>query len=246
VLLVSGVLAVGGILLPSFQEQQSKGDTRITRVVVNDGHPIVLGPSDSASFSFSITAEDSSGITSVDAVGLWGSNYAVLKSTPTTCRATSATESVCTGTSSVDVPKKQIFDNMAGLWYVQATAHARDGDQREEDKAGTFSIEKAGQLTSFGSPQTAAKGQEITINGLLQKPDWWAQSWVPNPYQKLTLQFCATGCRTPATVARVSSDGQGLLTAQVKVVGTGTYTWVYPGSYWAAPTQSSAVQVTVP
>ena len=244
-LLVSGVLAVGGILLPSIQEQQSTGDTRITGVVVNGGHPVVLGPSDSAAFSFSVTAEDNSGISSVDSVGLWGSNYAVRPASPTQCTAKSATVSVCTGTASVDVAKKQIFDNMAGVWYLQATAHGRDGDRRQEEKAGTFSVLKAGQLANFGSPQTATKGELITINGALQQPDWRSQTWVPNPGQKVTLEFCAKGCRTPKAVAQVSSDGQGQLTAEVRATGTGTYSWVYPGTYWAAPVQSSPAQVTV-
>jgi hypothetical protein len=244
-LLVSGVLAVGGVLLPSIQQHESQGDTRILGVVVNGGRPIVLGPAGSAAFSFSVTAEDDSGIRSVDKVGLWGSNYGVLTSTPTQCVARSKTVSVCTGTSSVDVTRKQVFDDMAGDWFVQATANGNDGDRRTETSAGKFSILKAGQLTSFGSPPSATRGSEITVKGQLDRPDWRSLSWEPSPRQEVRLEFCAKGCRIPVTAATVRTDAQGMLSATVRVSGTGTYTWVYPGTYWADSAESYPAQVTV-
>ena len=244
-LLVSGALAVAGVLVPSLAIKQSHGDTRITGVMVNGGRPIVLGPTGKVDFGFSITAEDDSGISSVDGVGLWGSNYGALRSSAVHCTAKSSTVSVCTGTSSVDVAQQQIFDNMAGTWYVQATAHGRDGDRSTETKAGSFSILKAGRLSSFGSPQTAAEGETISISGLLERPEWKTQEWVPSPDQQIRLEFCARGCTTPETVATVTSDSEGQFTAKVRADRTGTYTWSYPGKDWAQAVSSYAVQVTM-
>ncbi|MFC1403816.1 MULTISPECIES: hypothetical protein [Streptacidiphilus] len=244
-LLVSGALAVAGVLVPSLAIKQSHGDTRITGVVVNGGQPIVLGPTGRVDFGFSITAEDNSGISSVDGVGLWGSDYGALRSSAIHCTARSATVSVCTGTSSVDIAAQQIFDSMAGTWYVQATAHGRDGDRRTETKAGSFAILKAGRLSSFGAPQTAAPGATISISGLLERPEWKTQQWVPSPDQPVRLEFCAKGCTAPETVATVSSDSEGQFTAKVRVDRTGTYTWSYPGKDWAEPVSSYGVQVTV-
>lgn len=244
-LLVSGALAVAGVLVPSLAIKQSHGNTRITGVVVNGGKPVVLGPTGKVAFGFSITAEDTSGISSVDGVGLWGSAYGALRSSAIHCTAKSSTVSVCTGTSSVDLAEQQIFDNMAGTWYVQATAHGRDGGQRTETKAGTFSILKAGRLTSFGSPQTAVPGATISISGLLERPDWKTQQWVPSPDQQIRLEFCATGCTSPETVATVTSDSQGQFTAKVRADRTGTYTWSCPGKDWAEPVDSYGVQVTL-
>ena len=246
VLLVSGVLAVCGILLPSIQKTSSHGATKILKVVVNGGHPIVLGgATDSAAFTFSITAEDPSGIKSVDQIGLWGSNYGILTPSKAVCTATSKTESVCTGTSSVDASKRQIFDDMAGHWFLQATVHANDGDAREEDKAGRFSIIKFGYASLYGVLPTAAKGEAFTVGGQLQKADWKSGQLVPNPGQKVDLQFCATGCKKPVTVAVVKSDPEGELAATVHAETTGTYLWAYPGAYWAAPAASFPEQVTV-
>lgn len=244
-LLVSGALAVAGVLVPSLAIKQSHGDTKITGVVVNGGKPIVLGPTGKVDFGFSITAEDDSGISSVDGVGLWGSDYGALRSSAIHCTAKSATVSVCTGTSSVDIAAQQIFDSMAGTWYVQATAHGRDGDRRTETKAGSFSILKAGRLTSFGSPQTAAPGETISISGLLERPQWKTQQWVPSPDQQIRLDFCARGCTTPETVATVTSDSEGQFTAKVRAERTGTYTWSYPGKDWAQAVSSYAVQVAM-
>ena len=245
-LLVSGVLAVCGILLPSIQKQSSHGDTRILKVVVNGGHPIVLGASGSAEFSFSITAEDNSGIKSVDGVGIWGSNYGILVPSATTCHATSKTVSVCTGTSSVSVPKRQIFDNMAGHWTIRATAKANDGDERTEDRAGQFQILKQARVTAFGGPtETLPAGQDFVINGYLEKPDWDNQTMVPNTWQAVELLFCADGCTRPVWVTTVRSDSGGNLEATVKAEKTGTYTWVYRGAYWSAPATSFPTQVAV-
>ena len=244
-LLVSGVLAVGGILLPSIQQQASHGDTRIVKVVVNGGHPIVLGPSGTSPISFSITAEDKSGIASVDGIGLWSANYGILVPSKATCTALSATESVCTGTSSVSVPKRQIFDDMAGSWYVQATAHAKDGDKRTEDKAGRFKILKQVTATIFGVTAPVAKGQPFTVSGQVLKPDWRSQQLVANPGQKVRLEFCADGCAKPTVVTTAKSDSAGDLAATVRAGQTGTYTWVLPTTFWSAEATSQPVQVEV-
>jgi hypothetical protein len=244
-LLVSGVLAVGGILLPSIQQQASHGDTRIVKVVVNGGRPIVLGPSGTSPISFSITAEDKSGIRSVDGIGLWAANYGILVPSKATCTAVSHTESVCTGTSSVSVPKHQIFDNMAGSWYVQATAHANDGDKRTEDKAGRFKILKQVTATIFGVTAPVAKGQPFTVAGQVLKPDWRSQQLVANPGERIRLEFCAGTCAKPTVVATAKSDSAGDLTATVRAGETGTYTWVAPATFWSAEATSQPVQVEV-
>ena len=244
-LLLSGALAVGVLVIPSIQRHESSGDARILGVSVNGDNPVVLGPTGSSVISFSITAEDDSGIASVDGVGLWGPNISVLPGGPTHCVAKTATISVCTGSSSVDITKKQIFDDMAGQWYVQATAHAHDGDALTKQKAGSFSIKKEGQLTEYGAPHTAPKGALIGIGGQLKKPDWDSGVWVPNPDQKVSVQFCAKDCVKPTVVAETTTDANGTIAVTVRTTVTGDYTLVYAGTYWAEGVQSMSPQVTV-
>jgi hypothetical protein len=244
-LLVSGVLAVGGILLPSIQQQSSHGDTKILKVVVNGGRPIVLGAAGSSPITFSITAEDDSGIRSVDGIGLWSDNYGVLVPSKAVCTATSKTVSVCTGTSSVSVPEHQIFDNMAGHWYVQATAHANDGDKREEDKAGKFSILKQQTATIFGVTAPVAEGEPFTVSGQVLKPDWRTQQMVANPGARVRLEFCADDCAKPVVVATARSNSAGDLAVTVRATRSGTYTWVSPATFWAFAASSTPVQVMV-
>ncbi|MFC1416865.1 hypothetical protein [Streptacidiphilus cavernicola] len=244
-LLASGALAVGGLLLPGIQRHESSGDARFLGVSVNGDNPVVLGPDGSSDISFSITAEDGSGVASVDRVGLWGPNQAVLPASATHCTAKTAKISVCTGTSSVDVSKKQIFDDMAGQWYVQATVHGRNGDERTVQKAGRFSIKKDGQLTEFGTPHTAEKGSQFTIGGQLKRPDWDHGTWVVSPFQEVLVEFCAKGCTTETRVAAGYTDANGLITATVRATETGIYTLTYQGKFWAEPVQSTPAQVTV-
>ena len=246
VLLVSGVLAVGGILLPSIQQQGSHGDTKIVKVVVNGGHPIVLDASGSAPISFSITAEDDSGIKSVDDIGLWTANYGVLTPSRTVCTAVSKTESVCTGTSSVSVPDRQIYDNMAGSWFVQATANANDGDKRTEDKAGRFKILKQVTATLYGMTAPVAKNEPFTISGQVLKPDWRTQQQVANPGAKMLLELCTDpDCTKSTVVAKAKANGSGDVAATIRAGQTGTYMWVSPATFWSAAAASQQVQVEV-
>ncbi|WP_370064599.1 hypothetical protein [Streptacidiphilus sp. MAP5-3] len=244
-LVVSGVLAVGGIVLPSIGQKQTSGDTRIVSVEVNGGKPVVLGPTDRTSFTFAVTAKDKSGIKSVDKIGIWGGNYGVLRPSSTTCVAKSKEVSVCTGTVSVDITKQQLFDDMAGQWHVEATANANDGDHFESDTAGDFFIRKSASAVITGVPPTATTGQPIDIEGQLQQPDWQTQLWVPNTGQPVLLCFKPQGGSTWQTVKTTTTDSQGYMSASVKVTGTGTYAWVYQGKYWSEPVTTSPVQVTV-
>ena len=246
VLLVSGVLAVGGILLPSIQQQASHGDTKILKVVVNDGQPIVLDASGSSAISFSITAEDNSGIKSVDSIGLWSANYGVLTPSKAVCTATSKTVSVCTGTSSVSVPNRQIYDNMAGSWYVQATANANDGDKRTENKAGRFKILKQVTATLYGMTAPVAKNEPFTISGQVLKPDWKTQQQVANPGAKMLLELCSDpDCTKSTVVAKAKSNASGDVAATIRAAQTGTYMWVSPATFWSAAATSQQVQVEV-
>ncbi|WP_157597224.1 hypothetical protein [Streptacidiphilus rugosus] len=244
-LLVSGVLAVGGIVLPSIGQRQSSGDTRILSVEVNGGKPVVLGPTDRTTFDFAVTAEDKSGIRSVDHVGIWGSNYGVLRPTATTCQAKSKQISVCRGTATVDVSRRQVFDDMAGRWHVQATANANDGDRFESDTAGTFSIQKAAAAVISGVLPIARPGQAMQIEGQLTKPDWGSRLWVYNPGAVVQLLFRPANGSPWQRVATTRTDSHGSMSAEVKASGTGTYAWYYGGAFWSAPTMSQAAQVNV-
>ena len=245
-LLASGALAVGALVLPSIQQHESSGDARILGVSVNGDNPIVLGPTGSSEIDFSVTAEDDSGISSVDGIGLWGPSLGVLPAGPTHCTARTARISVCTGTASVDVAERQIFDDMAGVWHVQVTVHAHDGDQLTKEDAGTFSIKKDGQLTEYGAPHTAPKGSLITIGGQPKQPDWNSRTWLPSPNKKIVVQFCARDCTgTAVEVAVATTDANGMVSAIVRTSVTGVYTLVFPGSKWAESVQSTPAQVTV-
>ncbi len=244
-LLASGALAVGALVLPSIQEHASHGNVRILGVSVNEGNPVVLGPKGSSDIFFSITAEDDSGIRSVDQVGLWGPDISVLPASSTHCVAQSAKISVCSGTASVDVAKKQIFDDNAGQWYVQATVHAHDGDELTEDKAGKFSIKKDGQLIEYGALNTARKGSMITIGGQFKQPQWDTGTWQPSAKQRITVQFCAKPCTHATTIATEVTDAYGMIAAKVRATVTGQYTLIYAGKFWAEPVQSNPAQVIV-
>jgi uncharacterized membrane protein len=245
ILLMSGAVAVAGVLVPSIQTRKVVGDTRITGVVVNGGQPIVLGPSAQAAITFSVTASDPSGIRSVHPVGLWGPNYGVLKASATRCAARSRTTSVCTGSASVSSAGRELFNDNAGWWHVQAQANAENGDHIEVDDAGTFAVQHQTETVITGVPATARRGTEITVGGQLDAADWQTHQFTGASGQVLELRFRPAGSSAYQTVVQVANASDGSVQATVRVTQTGTYAWFFTGTRLAAPSQSTDAQVAV-
>jgi len=59
---LSGALALSALAVPAAHADAGDGDTQVTKVVVNDGKPVVVGATGSKTFTLSITASDNSGI----------------------------------------------------------------------------------------------------------------------------------------------------------------------------------------
>jgi hypothetical protein len=245
ILLLSGAVAVAAVLVPSIQMKKVAGDTRITGVAVNAGQPVVLGPADSALIDFSVTARDGSGIRSVHPVGVWGPNYGVLKASSMHCAARSATTAVCAGSATVSSAGRQLFNDNAGAWYIQAQANGNSGGHIEVDQAGTFSLLHETQTVITGVPATAARGTLITVDGQLDQADWQTHQFAGAPGQVLQLRFRPAGGAGYQTVATVADAPDGSVQAKVRVGQTGTYAWFFTGTRLAAPSQSPEAQVTV-
>ena len=244
-LAVLGALATAGIALPSIATSPSHGNTRITSVVVNNGRTVVLNVDQATAFPVSITATDDSGITSIDPIGVWGPKYGILKVTGVTCEKLSALTSLCTGTAIVDTARHQVWNDEAGTWYVDAQAHANDGDDIRDGNLGGFSVKRTGRLQSYQVPAKADTGATGTIGGWLSRAWWDTGEYHGSPGDEVHLMFRADRSSTWETVATRVTNGLGQVDATVRFTRSGWYQWFFPGSKWTGGARSTPRHVDV-
>ncbi|MFJ8042777.1 hypothetical protein ACIRBX_20025 [Kitasatospora sp. NPDC096147] len=238
-------LAAGAVLLaPKVGTVGSRGDTTVTSISVNEGRPLVLGPSDGAVVPLELTARDGSGIASVGPIGVWGPRYGVLGVSPLDCSA-AGPETGCRGTVTVRPREREIFDDEAGTWFVDLKVRARDGDRYVNQTAAGFSIKQATRLTLAGVPGTAPLGGELKVTGRLERASWEDHAYHPYPDGLAFLQFRADWSRTWVTVAESYARPDGSVAATVPAAESGAFQWYYPGDRWVGDSLSPVVPVAV-
>ncbi|MBL1083608.1 hypothetical protein JK359_16800 [Streptomyces actinomycinicus] len=92
--------------------------------------------------------------------------------TGTKCVKKSATTSVCTATMTIapqwlpgSLPED--VNHTAGIWQVNATDKANDGDYWIADDIAEFKMMRASKLITDASAEPVAKGAHLTVSGKL-------------------------------------------------------------------------------
>jgi hypothetical protein len=147
---LAGVLVLGGVAATTFAlvGTADAADAPAKPVIgKSSASSLVLGTSGTKTFTFSTTATDDSGIKSVKVLA-WpksadfvpnAADMAAVESA--TCKASSATTSVCTYSTPVD-EKKDAAGTPTGTWYVAVLVTAKDHDTAFSAKASTFTVER--------------------------------------------------------------------------------------------------------
>ncbi|HEX6075454.1 MAG TPA: hypothetical protein VFZ32_09355 [Micromonosporaceae bacterium] len=224
---------------------EAAGDTTITGVTVNGGTNVVLGTTATKTFTVSVTATDDSGVRAADfylygpAAGFTGPGGAI------TCTASSATQSRCTGSFTVD-PRVDLYDNdQAGTWYVAAQVEANDGDFVTSEQAGTFKLQRYSKLTANASPEPVAKGATVTVTGKLTRANWETRNYTGYSSQSVRLQFRLAGGSTYSDVKTVTSSTTGGLSTTTTASVDGCWRWYFAGTTTTPPVTSAGDCVDV-
>lgn len=229
---LAGLLACGVLAAPA--DAITQGDTKITKVVINKGHNFAVGANTVKKFGIVVAATDDSGIATLTAVPqvLSTGVRALTQVGAPYCEDTSATRRACTFTYSVDTRPSagQVDDTMAGLWTVEVSAVARDGDFALNGDAGRFRVKRAARLTINATPEPAKKGSTIKVAGKLTRASWTKGAYIGYTGRTVRLQYKKAGTTTFTTVRTVTSTSGGAVTANVKATATGTFRWVFGGT----------------
>ncbi|MEW2525790.1 calcium-binding protein [Streptomyces sp. NPDC047071] len=249
---VSGALALSALLAPAAHaatpdvplKDTQKGDTKITKAVVNGGKDIVVGTTAKKKFTIAVTATDAKGIEGGGGLLWHGRKFdpqhisgVLAPVADEKCKKLSATSATCT--VSITVNPKASWDDENGLanhmagggWKLFAAAGGTDDDYviRTAYKTGIH-LKRAARLTVNASPEPVKKGRTITVSGALTRANWDTKKYAGYTQQSVQLQFKKKGASGYSTLKTVKSDAKGNLRTTVKASADGTFRYVFAGT----------------
>ncbi|KOG33029.1 hypothetical protein [Streptomyces resistomycificus] len=205
----------------------------IQKLSVNGGKPLVLGTSQTESFTISVTASDDSGISSnlaflaIDREA--GDDYWSYHGSPK-CTAASATTSTCKLTVKLDSGWGVPRNALAGPWDVTVQLQAKDGDLYNNAGEPKHPVLRRGKLTVDASPEPVYKGKPLKVTGKLTRANWDKRTYAGYADKPVKLQFRKAGTNTYTTVKTVSTNNYGNLSTTVTASADGYWRWSFAGT----------------
>ncbi|MEU8911291.1 hypothetical protein [Streptomyces mirabilis] len=217
---------------------EGRGDIRVVKTVVNGGGNVIVGTAKTIRYPIDITIKDNSGVKKLTDVFTFNKTNAYTFATwngDSSCTKKSATTSVCRATMTIDpawIPDSDDIDTnrVAGVWRVDATVKANDGDYWISDDIAEYKVKRAAQLTTVIAPEKVAKGAKATVTGKLSRANWEDLKYHGFTGQQVKLQFRKKGATRYNTVKTVTTGDAGKLTTNVTVTSAGTWRWYFPGT----------------
>ncbi|MFF7978434.1 hypothetical protein ACFZDK_04780 [Streptomyces sp. NPDC007901] len=217
---------------------EGRGDIRVVKTVVNGGGNVIVGTSKTIKYPIDITVKDNSGVKGLTHVSTFNKTSAYTFATwndDSSCTKKSATTSVCRATMTIDpawiADSDDIDSNrVAGVWQVNATVKANDGDYWISDDIADYKVKRAARLTTVIAPEKVAKGAAVTVTGKLSRANWEDLKYHGFTGQQVRLQFRKSGAAHYSTVRTVTTGDAGKLSTRVTVTSAGSWRWYFPGT----------------
>ncbi|WP_225824533.1 calcium-binding protein [Streptomyces naphthomycinicus] len=235
---VIGTLALSVLAVPAAHAaDDSRGDTKISNVVVNGGKPVVVSATGSKTITVSFTVTDNSGVAWAQGILYHGSDIdhadsgAVANSSDgrSACTKVNATTSTCKATYTL-AAQENLINAVAGGWKVWAIAQGKDNDFVKKENVKTFQAQRLSKLTVNASPEPVKKGATLTVTGALTRANWDAGKYSGYAAQPVKLQFRKTGSSSYTTLKTVKTDSKGNLKTTVKASADGYYRYSFAGT----------------
>ncbi|MGW1023034.1 hypothetical protein ACWD4J_04820 [Streptomyces sp. NPDC002577] len=247
-----GAAAALVLLTATGAQAEGEGDIRVVGTVVDNGTNVIIGTSKTITYPIAITITDDSGVKGLTDLSVFNKSngYGFGDWTGTSCVKKSSTKSVCTATITVDPAWIRDSDDIdsnkvAGVWQVNATVKANDGDYWISDHIAEYKVKRASKLTTNASPEPVAKGAKLTVTGKLSRANWEDLEYHGYSGQEVKLQFKKAGTSSYSTVKTVTTNSTGGLSTTVTASAAGTWRWYFPGTTTTARVISSGDSVSL-
>lgn len=224
----------------------------ITKVVVNKGKNIVIGPTAATTFSAQITAQHPAGISTAH-VNLWhGTSYEnadrFLSIDTATCTA-SGTTATCTMNLSVKPDTRDmtnlVSNAQAGTWHIYAFAYSKDRTATTIHDYAPTKVQRASKVTVNASPEPVRKGKPLTVTGTLTRANWNTHTYAGYSGQTVKLQYRPKNSNTYTTVKTLTTSSTGKLTTTVTATADGYYRYAFAGTSTTPPATAAGDYVDV-
>lgn len=272
-LFVAGAVAGGLLIAPPAKAEYF--ETKLLKTTINNGKPIVMGTSGSATVRVPVTIEVSGhpgGLPTMsarlDTVGgyFWTFLERQEDRRDMTCELPSSVPSpspsfpadstatfTCTG---VAIVRQSYVHNIdAGLpVQLHVWGYTAESVHYSFYSALTDSVpllKQSTMTTANATPEPVRKNGTLTVRGKLSQPDW--SYWDANNNkmsvgyggQPVALQFRKAGATTYRTVKTVTSAKDGTLKTTVKATASGAWRWSFAGSSTTAGSASAGDNVAL-
>jgi hypothetical protein len=243
-------------------------DAKFSGVKINNGKPIVAGPTAKVSVPLTFTVTHAADIDlnaddiELDVVIYRGSydnpaNVLLGDDWPV-CTAASTTVTNCKGT--VDIYPTEELTN-ADATTFKALGYIIDWNDvdpmsdeeidwskvgyAEGDALATTRLQRLSQLTVNASPEPVTKGKTITVTGRLTRANWDSNTYTGYAGVYAQLQFRKKGSTTYSTVKSVKTTSTGGLSTTVKASVDGYYRYSFVGTTTAPAVKAAGDFVDV-
>lgn len=245
---LTGALALSASAAVAPAAHATETGVVIQKLSVNGGKPIVLGTSQTESFTISVTASDDSGI-SKDLAFLQidrevGDDYWSYHGTPT-CTAVNTTTSTCKLTVKLDSGWGVPRNTLAGTWDVTVQLKSKDGDLYNNGGAAKHPVLRRGTLSVNAGPEPVTKGKPITVTGKLARANWDKRVYAGYTNQPVKLQFRKAGTSTYTTLKTIYTNSTGNLSTTATATTDGYWRWSFAGTPTTSPTTTPGDYVDV-
>ncbi|MEW1600407.1 hypothetical protein [Streptomyces sp. NPDC093808] len=257
---LGGTIALGA--LTAQPAQAADTGIRVSKVVVNNGKPMVVGTTETkyptisyrvtwpAGYTISTATTDPfmyHGTTAAKAFE--GPGGQLIQHDMIRCYEDGPRAANCEGELRIRPRENLDSAKDATTWKLAFVTFLEKKGQIVSwgylNSSGTLQVKRAARATVNASPEPVAKNRTLTVTGKLTRADWAKRTYSGYGNVSARLQFRKAGATAYTTVKTVRANSSGSLRTTVKATADGSWRWTFGQTATTGGATSAADYVDV-